>query len=158
MKTALTIIILQLFFQLSFSQTIVVDDSGKILTDSNFNYDAYEIIEPKSDTIRISDLGSFTLKIKHSQPIDGIYLYDFPAETYADLNGLKKPQSYEEIDTLSNEEWAKYRVLINKTEIIKSFQLKNKTIIEVQVTSNRLTHFDLYLNGNKFKRFYIRFE
>ena len=128
MKPKLTIIFL-IFFSTIYSQNIVVDVTDK-LEESNENpAHSFKIIEPIVDTLNLTKEKVFALTIGHNGVLNSLHLIDYPTETYADLNKLERPKTNKEYDELSDEDWAKFNVIIPKHEISKEGVLSNKIII-----------------------------
>ena len=116
MKRNLTIIFLFLFSTI-YSQNIVIDVTDKSEESKENPAFDFRIIEPKKDTLNLTNEKIFSLVIGHSGNMNSLHLIDYPTETYAELNKLKEPETNEEYQALSDEDWAKFNVIIPKHEI-----------------------------------------
>jgi hypothetical protein len=153
LKLKLTIFFLFLFSTF-YGQNIVVDVTDKSLVSKDNPADKFRIIEPKSDTLNLSNEKLFSLVIGHSGVMNSLHLIDYPTETYADLNKLKDPETNEEFLKLSEEERIKFTVIVPKHEILKEFELSRKIILELKITSDRITHTEIYADGKLIKTLY----
>jgi hypothetical protein len=100
----------------------------------------------------------FSLVIGHSGELNSLHLIDYPNETYADLNNIEGPETNEEYLALSDEDQAKLTVIVPKHEIIKEVVLSRKIILEIEITSERITHTEIYADGKLIKTLYYRIE
>ena len=157
MKRNLTIIFLFLFSTI-YSQNIVIDVTDKSEESKENPAFDFRIIEPKKDTLNLTNEKIFSLVIGHSGNMNSLHLIDYPTETYAELNKLKEPETNEEYQALSDEDWAKFNVIIPKHEIIKEAVLSNRVIMELEITSDRITHTEIYADGKLIKTLYYRIE
>ncbi len=74
------------------------------------------------------------------------------------MNNLELPATDEEYSSLSDEEWAKFNVIIPKHEILKEIKLSRKIILELKITSDKITHTDIYADGKLIKTLYYQIE
>ena len=157
MKLKLTIIFL-IFFSTIYSQNIVVDVTEKSETSKENPAYSFRIIEPIVDTLILTEEKVFPLIIGHNGAMNSLHLIDYPTETYADLNKLERPKTNEEYNALSDEDWSKFNVIIPKHEITKEAVLSNKIIMEIKITSDRITHTEIYADGKLIKTLYYKTE
>ena len=157
MKLNLTILFLLLFSTI-YSQNIVIDVTDKSEGSKENPAFDFRIIEPKTDTLNLSKEKAFSLVIGHNGEMNSLHLIDYPTETYADLNKLKEPETNEEYQALSDEDWAKFNVIIPKHEVTKEAVLSNRLIMELKITSDRITHTEIYADGKLIKTLYYRIE
>ena len=157
MKLKLTIYFLFLFSTFH-GQNIVVDITDKSQESKENSAFDFRIIEPKLDTLNLSEQKIFSLVIGHSGEMNSLHLIDYPNETYAKLNNIKEPETNEEYLALSDKEWAKFNVIIPKHEILKEIELSRKIILELKITSDRITHTEIYADGKLIKTLYYRIE
>jgi hypothetical protein len=145
-------------FSTIYCQNIVIDATDK--SDESKENPAFDfrIIEPKLDTLNLSKEKVFSLVIGHSGEINSLHLIDYPTETYADLNNIEGPETNEEYLALSDEEQAKLTVIVPKHEIKKEILLNRKIILEIEITSERITHTEIYADGKLIKTLYYRVE
>ncbi len=157
MKLKLTLIFLILSSTI-YCQNIVIDATDKSEeSKENPAYD-FRIIEPKSDTLNLTKEKIFSLVIGHSGELNSLHLIDYPNETYADLNNIEGPETNEEYLALSDEDQAKLTVIVPKHEIIKEVVLSRNIILEIEITSERITHTEIYADGKLIKTLYYRIE
>lgn len=157
MKLNLTILFLFIFSTI-YGQNIVIDSTDKSEESKENPAFDFRIIEPKTDTINLTKEKVFTLIIGHSGEMNSLHLIDYPSETYADLNGIEGPKTNEEFLALSNEEQDKLTVIIPKHEIKKEVFLDRKKIVEIEITSDRITHTEIYADGKLIKTLYYQIE
>ena len=157
MRFKLTVFFL-LLISTVYCQNVVVDITDKSQeSKENPAYD-FRVIEPKSDTLDLTKQKTFSLIIEHSGEMNSLHIIDYPTETFADLNNLKAPKNKEEYLALSNEEWAKFNVIVAKHEVLKEFTLSGKVILELKINSDRITHTEIYVDGKLLKTLYYRIE
>ena len=157
MKLNLTILFLFIFSTI-YGQNIVIDATDKSEESKENPAFDFRIIEPKTDTINLTKEKVFTLIIGHSGEMNSLHLIDYPSETYADLNGIEGPETNEEFLALSDEEQDKLTVIIPKHEIKKEVFLDRKKILKIEITSDRITHTEIYADGKLIKTFYYQIE
>ncbi len=157
MKLNLTILFLFIFSTI-YGQNIVIDATDKSEESKENPAFDFRIIEPKTDTINLTKEKVFTLIIEHSGEMNSLHLIDYPSETYADLNGIEGPETNEEFLALSDEEQDKLTVIIPKHEIKKEVFLDRKKILEIEITSDRITHTEIYADGKLIKTLYYQIE
>ena len=157
MKLNLTILFLFIFSTI-YGQNIVIDATDKSEESKENPAFDFRIIEPKTDTINLTKEKVFTLIIGHSGEMNSLHLIDYPSETYADLNGIEGPETNEEFLALSDEEQDKLTVIIPKHEIKKEVFLDRKKILEIEITSDRITHTEIYADGKLIKTLYYQIE
>ena len=157
MKLNLTILFLFIFSTI-YGQNIVIDATDKSEESKENPAFDFRIIEPKTDTINLTKEKVFTLIIGHSGEMNSLHLIDHSSETYADLNGIEGPETNEEFLALSDEEQDKLTVIIPKHEIKKEVLLDRKKILEIEITSDRITHTEIYADGKLIKTLYYQIE
>ena len=157
MKLNLTILFLFLFSTI-YSQNIVIDVTDKSEESKENPAFDFRIIEPKMDTLNLTNEKVFSLVIGHSGVMNSLHLIDYPTETYAELNNIEGPETNEEYLALSGEEQAKLTVIVPKHEIIKEAVLSRKVILEIKITSDRITHTEIYADGKLIKTLYYQIE
>ena len=157
MKLNLTILFLFIFSTI-YGQNIVIDATDKSEESKENPAFDFRIIEPKTDTINLTKEKVFTLIIGHSGEMNSLHLIDYSSETYADLNGIEGPETNEEFLALSDEEQDKLTVIIPKHEIKKEVLLDRKKILEIEITSDRITHTEIYADGKLIKTLYYQIE
>lgn len=157
MKPKLTIILFLMFSGL-YGQNTVVDKTDK--SESSIENPIYdiEIIEPKSDTINLTNKESFSLVIRYKGVWNSFHIIDYPTDTYATLNNIKEPETNEEYSALLLDEWAKFNVIIPKHEILKEVDLGRCIIRELKITSDKITHSEIYLDSKLIKTIYYEKE
>ncbi len=157
MKLKLTILFLILSSTI-YCQNIVIDAIDKSEDAKENPAFDFRIIEPKSDTLNLSKGKIFSLVIGHSGEMNSLHLIDYPNETYADLNNIDGPETNEEYLALSDEEQAKLTVIVPKHEIKKEAVLSRKIILEIEITSDRITHTEIFADGKLIKTLYYQIE
>ena len=157
MKRILTILFL-LVISTIYGQKIVINATDKLEQSKENTAFDYRIIKPKTDTLNLTKEKVFTLIIGHSGEMNSLHLIDYPIETYADLNGIERPETNEEFLALSDEEQDKLTVIIPKHEIKKEVFLSRKKILEIEITSDRSTHTEIYADGKLIKTLYYLIE
>ena len=157
MKLNLTILFLLLFSTI-YSQNVVIDATDKSEESKENPAFDFRIIEPKMDTLNLTNEKVFSLVIGHSGEINSLHLIDYPTETNADLNNIEGPETNEEYLALSDEEQAKLTVIVPKHEIVKEVVLSRKVILEIKITSDRITHTEIYADGKLIKTLYYQIE
>ena len=157
MKLKLIVLFLFLFPTL-YGQNIVIDITEKSQESIENPASDYRVIEPKADTLNLSKQKIFSLVIEYSGEINSLHIIDYPLETYADLNNLKRLETDEEYDSLTNEEWTKFNVIIPKHKVLKEGFLSRKIVKELEITSDRITHTEIYADSKLIKTIYYRSE
>ncbi|RRO21950.1 hypothetical protein [Flavobacteriaceae bacterium 14752] len=152
------IIFFLLIFSTFYSQNIVIDISDKSDRSEKNPASEFKIIEPKTDTLSLSEQKIFSLIISHHGVLNSLHLIDYPNETYADLNNLKEPETNKDYLALSNKERKKFTVIVPKHEIIKEGFLSRRVILEIKITSDRITHTEIYADGKLIKTLYYQTE
>ena len=143
----------QFFYLISFGQTVVVSTTEDIVDpDEDPVYDIV-VTEPIGDTIDIRTNKVYTVVIEYNGQPSSFYRLDQPMETYADINNLERPDKDYELWT--DQERDNFGLIIEKTNILKFIELPNKTILEFEVISDRITHSEFYLNNKLIKTFYF---
>ena len=157
MRFKLTIYFLFLL-SITYGQNIVIDITDKSQESKENPASDFRVLEPKSDTLNLLKQRIFSLVIDYKGEMNSLHLIDYPDETYADLNNLKPPETTEEYLALSNEEWAKFNVIIPKHEVLKQVILNRKIALELKIISDRITHTEIYADGQLIKTLYYKIE
>ena len=151
-------IIFALLFSTMYGQKRVVNVSEKTKESIENPASDFRVIEPKMDTLNLTKEKVFSLLIEYSGEMNSLHLIDYPSETYAEQNKLKEPETNEDYKALSDEDWVKFNVIIPKHEVLKEAVLNNKIIIKLKITSDRITHTEIYADGKLIKTLYYRIE